>query len=202
MNDIKFTPIHPRLKNRAFDQYISANDTNFTNQLNNNYLDNFQENYSQYQDSYFGNNFVNRPNQNNMFSFNADNNIYNSCYILITGFDKCTKELLGQFLEQNEIDTRNIKLIGNDKIIVKFQNQNLRNDFIKEFNKIKVGGNFYGVKLKFIDENEKDRIINNNANRVFRNITYNNNYSDNNNMIQLPRNKSNFQKFLDVFLNL
>ena len=25
MNDIKFTPIHPRLKNRAFDQYISWN---------------------------------------------------------------------------------------------------------------------------------------------------------------------------------
>ncbi len=200
MSAFKFTPLHPRQNNSTFDQYYLSDNTNFNNQLNNNFSNNYQQNYSQYQDSNLGNNYLNLPYQNNNFAFNANNNIYNTCYILINGFDKYTKELLINFMEQKEIITRNIKFIGNDKIIIKFQNQNLRNDFVNEYNKVK--GNFYGVVLQFIDENEKDRIINNNANRVFRNISYSHNFMDNNTMMQLPRNKSNFQKFLDVFLNL
>ena len=73
-----------------------------------------------------------------------------------------------------------------------------------DYNKVK--NSFFGVEIKFIDENEKERIINNNANRVIHNISYTNNYMNNMNneykMVQLPQNKSNFQKFLDVFFNL
>ena len=51
--------------------------------------------------------------------------------------------------------------------------------------------------------NEKDRLINNNANRMsFGNSFFNNYRNNSNNMIQMPKKKSNYQKFWDVFLNL
>jgi len=184
MSDIRFTPILPRHNNNLYDQYVFSNNNHFNNQLNNNISNN--------------NNF--QFDQNNNFSFNGNNNIFSSCYILITRFDNCLKELLINFMEQQGITSRDIKIIGNDKIIIKFLNQYNRDDFINAYEKVK--DNFYGVVIQFIDENEKDRIVNNNANRILRNITYSHNYMNNNNMIQLPQNKTNFQKFLDVFLNL
>ena len=105
------------------------------------------------------------------------------------------------FFEQQKLNSGDIKTVGDDKIIIKFQNQIYRNEFINAYNKVK--DNFFGVELKFIDEEERDRIVNNAANRTFHRISYNNNYVNNeNNLIHLPQEKNWFQKFLDVFLNL
>ena len=72
---------------------------------------------------------------------------------------------------------------------------------MNEFNKVRQ--DFIGVEIRYINEEENNRIINNNINKVsHRNSYYNNYMNDNNNMIQLPKKKSNFQKFWEVFLNL
>ena len=186
-NDFNFTPIHPRYNNDLFNEKKTNLNPNYNINLNN----------------YFNYNPQNENNYRNTFNYNntINENIYNPCYILISKFDNYTKELLNNFIYQQGISPRDVKNIKNDKIIIKFQNQRNRNEFINAYNKVKE--HFNGIEIRFIEENEKDNIINNNANGIVRNITYNNDYMNNeNNMIQLPQNKSNFQKFLDVFLNL
>ena len=207
----KFTPISTRNRNDSFNQNIFYNN-NLKNIINNNFPSriNFNEQNNQFPNTYIKNKYNYAPNnQFSSFSQNLDeiNNIYNPCYILITKFDYQSKELLYNFIGEQNLNPGDVKTIGNDKIIIKFQNQRYRNEFLDEYNKVK--NSFFGVELKFIDEIEKDRIINNNANRVIHNISYTNNYMNNMNnrnninngynMAQLPPNKSNFQKFLDVF---
>ena len=205
----KFTPISTRNKNESFNQNIFYN-SNLRNRINNNFPSKIslnEQNNNQYPNTFSNTKYNNIPNnQFSSFSQNLDemNNIYNPCYILITKFDYQSKELLYNFISEQNLNSRDVKAVGNDKIIIKFQNQRYRSEFMDNYNKVK--NSFFGVEIKFIDENEKERIINNNANRVIHNISYTNNYMNNMNneykMVQLPQNKSNFQKFLDVFFNL
>ena len=205
----KFTPISTRNKNESFNQNIFYN-SNLRNRINNNFPSKInlnEQNNNQYPNTFSNSKYNNIPNnQFSSFSQNLDemNNIYNPCYILITKFDYQSKELLYNFISEQNLNSRDVKAVGNDKIIIKFQNQRYRSEFMDNYNKVK--NSFFGVEIKFIDENEKERIINNNANRVIHNISYTNNYMNNMNneykMVQLPQNKSNFQKFLDVFFNL
>ena len=205
----KFTPISTSNKNEAFNQNIFYN-SNLRNRINNNFPSKInlnEQNNNQYPNTFSNSKYNNIPNnQFSSFSQNLDemNNIYNPCYILITKFDYQSKELLYNFISEQNLNSRDVKAVGNDKIIIKFQNQRYRSEFMDDYNKVK--NSFFGVEIKFIDENEKERIINNNANRVIHNISYTNNYMNNMNneykMVQLPQNKSNFQKFLDVFFNL
>ena len=206
---IKFTPLSTRNKNESYNQNIFYN-SNLRNRINNNFPSKIslnEQNNNQYPNTFSNSKYNNMPNnQFSSFSQNLDemNNIYNPCYILITKFDYQSKELLYNFISEQNLNSRDVKAVGNDKIIIKFQNQRYRNEFMEDYNKVK--NSFFGVEIKFIDENEKERIINNNANRVIHNISYTNNYMNNMNneykMVQLPQNKSNFQKFLDVFFNL
>ena len=205
----KFTSISTRNKNESFNQNIFYN-SNLRNRINNNFPSKInlnEQNNNQYPNTFSNTKYNNIPNnQFSSFSQNLDemNNIYNPCYILITKFDYQSKELLYNFISEQNLNSRDVKAVGNDKIIIKFQNQRYRSEFMDNYNKVK--NSFFGVEIKFIDENEKERIINNNANRVIHNISYTNNYMNNMNneykMVQLPQNKSNFQKFLDVFFNL
>ena len=94
-----------------------------------------------------------------------------------------------------------IKVLDKKRIIIQFSDQKSRIKFTEDYNNVKQ--NFIGVELKFISEAEKDRLINNNANRMsFGNSFFNNYRNNSNNMIQMPKKKSNYQKFWDVFLNL
>ena len=205
----KFTPISTRNKNESFNQNIFYN-SNLRNRINNNFPSKInlnEQNSNQYPNTFSNTKYNNIPNnQFSSFSQNLDemNNINNPCYILITKFDYQSKELLYNFISEQNLNSRDVKAVGNDKIIIKFQNQRYRSEFMDNYNKVK--NSFFGVEIKFIDESEKERIINNNANRVIHNISYTNNYMNNMNneykMVQLPQNKSNFQKFLDVFFNL
>ena len=189
--DFKFTPIHTRFNNEQNTNYFNYNFNNENNQFN--FAKN-QKSFSGINNNYFTNNYINN-------NFEENNNIYNSCYILITGFDEHSKETLFNFINSNGINPRDLKIIENEKILIKFQNERYRNMFIDDYNKVK--DNFFGVRIQFINENEKERIINNNASRVIHNISYSNNYMSNNeNMVKYPKNKSNLQKFLDVFFNL
>ena len=208
MSSIKFTPIRPRQSNDRFNQNILLSNSNINDKFKNYYSDksnlnqqnsiNYQNPFKQNNNNYLKSNKIN-------YEYNLDNlneiNDLNPYYILITNFDNYTKELLNNFIAQQGIISRNLKNIGNDKIIIKFQNQRSRNEFIKNYEKVQ--DSFYGVRIKFIDEKEKEIIINNNANRIIHNICYNNNYMNNDiNMSQWPEYKSNFNKFLDIFLNL
>ena len=201
-SNFKFTPIHSRYNNDFSNQKIMLNNSNFNNRLINNFEDCFKynrSNYFQKQNTFENNNPYFKDNYPNNSKGNDD--LYNSCYIVITNFDKYLKGLLYNFFGQQGISSKDFKNVGNDKIIIKFQNQIYRNEFMNNYHKIK--DNLYGVRIQYIDENEKEKIMNNNANRVIHNISYINNYMDNDyNLAQLPPNKSNFQKFLDVFLNL
>ena len=192
--DFKFTPIRTRFNN---EQNTNSFNYNFNNENNNNQY-NFNKNqnsFSGINNNYSTNNYINNNN------YVENNNIYNSCYILITGFDEHSKETLFNFINSNGINTRDLKIIENEKILIKFQNERYRNMFIDDYNKVK--DNFFGVRIQFINENEKERLINNNASRVIHNISYSNNYMSNNeNLVKYPKNKSNLQKFLDVFFNL
>ena len=199
---IKFTPFYFSQNNNLFksNQFQgSSNNNQPTSNYGNNINSNHQLKYNQTQDintygniSYFENNNINEKYK--------INNIYSICYILITKFDNCTKKILFNFFEQLNLNSRDIKTIGDDKIIIKFQNQMYRNEFINAYNKVK--DNFFGVEIKFIDEKEKDRIFNFGANKTIHNISYNSSINTDNNLIQFPQEKSNLQKFLDVFLNL
>ena len=190
-SNFKFTPIHTRFNN---EQIINSFNYNFNNENNQFNFAKNQKSFSGINNKYFTNNYINN-------NFEENNNIYNSCYILITGFDEHSKETLFNFINSNGINPRDLKIIENEKILIKFQNERYRNMFIDDYNKVKA--NFFGVRIQFINENEKERIINNNASRVIHNISYSNNYMNNNeSMIKYPKNKSKLQKFLDVFFNL
>ena len=194
-SEIKFTPINFPQNNKLFKSNHVQKSLNINQKLNNNSSNilnrKHQNKYTQSQNfnsignlSYFQNNGVNVNNINIANpKYNEINNIYGTCYILITKYDNCAKKLLFNFFEQQKLNSGDIKTVGDDKIIIKFQNQIYRNEFINAYNKVK--DNFFGVELKFIDEEERDRIVNNE-----------------NNLIHLPQEKNWFQKFLDVFLNL
>ena len=206
-SDLGFTPIRPRQSNDRFNNNIDLGNSSLNNRLNDNISDKFfflnKKNIFHNQSYQLNNNSNIFQNQqlNYIDNLNEINN-FNPCYILITNFDNYSKESLFNFIEQQGIISRDIKNIGNDKMIIKFINEGCRLQFINNYNKVK--DNFYGVRTQFIDENTKERIINNNANRIAHNISYsNNNYINNDiNMVQFPEKKNNFLKFLDVFLNL
>ena len=186
-SDIRFTPFHSRHQRDSFNQSNIFSNSNINNQFINR----------------ISNNNINQSNFNNYNeNLNEMNNLNAPSYILITKFDNDTKEILFNFIGQEKyISSRDINIVGNDKIIIQFQNQHFINEFINDYNKVK--DSFYGTQIKLINKTEKERIINNNINRAMHNISYNSYMSNNNtNMVQLPQNKSNFQKFLDVFLNL
>ena len=191
----KFTPPKRYSINEPNNLNYSPNNFQFCNPFNSRIYS--QNNYNiQKNNSYYSKDNLNEINNNNP-NINYE---YNKCYILITKFDNYSKDALYNFIEQQGIYSRDIKIFNN-KIIIAFPNLKSRQQFINEYNK--VSDNFYGLELKFIDENEKEEIINNNTNRIIHNISYNNNYINNeNNMIQLPPRKSTFKKFLDVFFNL
>lgn len=121
-------------------------------------------------------------------------------FILIEGLDEYSKDTFFNFLENQQISPRYIKVLDK-KIIIQFSDEKSRDNFREEYDKVKQ--NFIGIKMRYINEYENDRIINNNANRMAHSNSYFNNYRNNsNNMIQMPKKKTNFQKFIDVFLNL
>jgi len=190
-SNINFTPFHTRFNNEQNTNSFNYNLNNENNQYN---FRKNQNSFSRINNNYFANNYINN-------NYMENNNMYNSCYILITGFDEHSKETLFNFINSQGINTRDLKILENEKILIKFQNERYRNMFIDDYEKVK--DNFFGVKIQFINENEKERLINNNASRVIHNISYNNNYMSNNeSMVKYPKNKSNLQKFLDVFFNL
>ena len=208
-NNINFTPFHPRQTNQVENNYnFSQSQSNFNNKINsfsnNNYNFNASKIVSNYQDIPSYNKISNNNYYSNDYNYTNDYeelNEFNSCYILINGLDEYSKDTFLNFLDNQEINTRDVKVLDKNKIIVKFGDQKSRNEFMNEFNKIK--GDFFGIEIRYINEEENNRIINNNANKISHRTSYYNNYmNDSNNMIQLPRKKSNFQKFLEVFLNL
>lgn len=207
-NNINFTPFHPRQINQIDNVYnFSRSSNNFNNKLNslsnNNYNFNASKIISNYQDiSNSTNNIANNNYYSNDYITNyEEENEFNNCYIFIKGLDEYSKNTFMNFLENQRINTRDIKIIDKYKIIIKFGDQKTRNDFMNEFNKVRQ--DFIGVETRYISEEENNRIINNNINKVSHRNSYYNNYMNNtNNMIQLPKKKSNFQKFLEVFLNL
>ena len=208
-NNINFTPFHPRQTNQVENNYnFSQSQSNFNNKINsfsnNNYNFNASKIVSNYQDIPSYNNISNNNYYSNDYNYTNDYeelNEFNSCYILINGLDEYSKDTFLIFLDNQGINTRDVKVLDKNKIIVKFGDQKSRNEFMNEFNKIK--GDFFGIEIRYINEEENNRIINNNANKISHRTSYYNNYmNDSNNMIQLPRKKSNFQKFLEVFLNL
>jgi len=190
-SNINFTPFHTRFNNEQNTNSFNYNLNNENNQYN---FRKNQNSFSRINNNYLANNYINN-------NYMENNNMYNSCYILITGFDEHSKETLFNFINSQGINTRDLKILENEKILIKFQNERYRNMFIDDYEKVK--DNFFGVKFQFINENEKERLINNNASRVIHNISYSNNYMSNNeSMVKYPKNKSNLQKFLDVFFNL
>jgi hypothetical protein len=208
-NNINFTPFHPRQTNQVENNFnFSQSQSNFNNKINsfsnNNYNFNASKIVSNYQDIPSYNNISNNNYYSNDYNYTNDYeelNEFNSCYILINGLDEYSKDTFLNFLDNQGINTRDVKVLDKNKIIVKFGDQKSRNEFMNEFNKIK--GDFFGIEIRYINEEENNRIINNNANKISHRTSYYNNYmNDSNNMIQLPRKKSNFQKFLEVFLNL
>ena len=208
-NNINFTPFHPRQTNQVENNYnFSQSQSNFNNKINsfsnNNYNFNASKIVSNYQDIPSYNNMANNNYYSNDYNYTNDYeelNEFNSCYILINGLDEYSKDTFLNFLDNQGINTRDVKVLDKNKIIVKFGDQKSRNEFMNEFNKIK--GDFFGIEIRYINEEENNSIINNNANKISHRTSYYNNYmNDSNNMIQLPRKKSNFQKFLEVFLNL
>ena len=207
--NINFTPFHPRQINQIDDNYnFSQSQSNFNNKLNsfsnNNFNFNASKIVSNYQDIPSYNNMTNNNyylNDNNYTSNSDEWNEFNFCYILINGLDEYSKDTFLNFLENQGINTRDIKIMDKYKIIIKFGDQKSRNDFMNEFNKVRQ--DFFGIEIRYINEEEYNRILNNNANKVSYRTSYYNNYmNESYKMIQLPKKKSNFQKFLDVFLNL
>ena len=208
-NNINFTPFHPRQVNQIDNNYsFSQSQSNFNNKLNsfsNNYFNfNASKIISNYQDIPSYNNTTNNNYYSNDYNYTSnydETKEFNACYILVEGLDEYSKDTFLNFLENQGINPRDIKIMEKYKIIIKFGDQKSRNDFMDEFNKIR--HDFFGIEIRYISEEENNRIINNNANKVSHRTSYYNNYmNDSYNMIQLPKKKSNFQKFLDVFLNL
>ena len=206
-NNINFTPFHPRQVNQLDNNNIyNRSQANFNNKLNSFSNNNFNFNSSRIisndqETSTFNNNIINNYSTYNNY-ISDEQNEYAPCFILVKGLDEYLKDTFFNFLENQQISPRNIKVLDKKQIIIiQFPYKESRNKFTVDYNKIKQ--NFIGVEIKFINEEEKDRIINNNANRMAHSNSYLNNYRNNsNNMIQMPKKKSNYQKFMDVFLNL
>ena len=206
--NIKFTPFHPRNISQIDNNYnFSQSQANFNNKLNSYSKDNFNFNasniVSNYQDNSSSYNNINNNNYiTNDYRNNYDEiNEFNSYYMLIIGLDDYSKDTFLNFIENQRINVRDIRILDKYKIIIKFGDERKRNDFMNEFDKVKQ--DFIGVEIRYIDEEENNRLINNNANKVSHRNSYYNNYMNNNsNMTQLPKKKSNFQKFWDIFLNL
>lgn len=215
--NIKFTPIRRNNRESNSSNMFYSPSTNKNNNYKFNYSDNFsnsnsvmrnEQNFNNYFNNYSinsKNNYYPRKSQNssysnfNVYQFNENNIKTSNCYILISGFDNYTRDILNNFLEQQLIGTHDIKTIGNDKMLVKFQGENHRNNFIDKYQTNKE--QFLGVVIQYLDENDYNRLINDSVVRSNNNISYNN-YTNNNEIMQLPRPKSNLQKFLDVLLNL
>ena len=205
-NNFNFTPLHLKKVNQLENSYTyGRSQFNFNNKLNSYSNNNFNFNASK---------IISNDNETSTFSNNINNNYnkYNNNYeydehkefaplfILIEGLDEYSKDTFFNFLENQQISPRYIKVLDK-KIIIHFSDEKSRDNFREEYDKVKQ--NFIGIKMRYINEYENDRIINNNANRMAHSNSYFNNYRNNsNNMIQMPKKKTNFQKFIDVFLNL
>ena len=201
-----FTTFHLKKVNQLENSYTyGRSQFNFNNKLNSYSNNNFNFNASK---------IISNDNETSTFSNNINNNYntYNNNYeydehkefaplfILIEGLDEYSKDTFFNFLENQQISPRYIKVLDK-KIIIQFSDEKSRDNFREEYDKVKQ--NFIGIKMRYINEYENDRIINNNANRMAHSNSYFNNYRNNsNNMIQMPKKKTNFQKFIDVFLNL
>ena len=205
-NNINFTPFHPRQVNQLENNYTYRSQANFNNKLNSFSNNNFNFNTSKIisndqEISTFTNNISNNYNTYNNNYMYDEQNEYAPCFILVNGLDEYSKDTFFNFLENQQINPRNIKVLDKKKMIIQFPDQKTRNKFMEDYTNVKQ--NFIGVEIRYINEEEKDRIINNNANRMAHSYSYFNNYRNNsNNMIQMPKKKSNYQKFIDVFLNL
>ena len=205
-NNFNFTPLQLKKVNQLENSYTyGRSQFNFNNKLNSYSNNNFNFNASK---------IISNDNETSTFSNNINNNynMYNNNYeydehkefaplfILIEGLDEYSKDTFFNFLENQQISPRYIKVLDK-KIIIQFSDEKSRDNFREEYDKVKQ--NFIGIKMRYINEYENDRIINNNANRMAHSNSYFNNYRNNsNNMIQMPKKKTNFQKFIDVFLNL
>jgi len=205
-NTFTFTPFHTRKFNQTDNNYnYNSNQSNFNNKINSFSNNNFNFNASKIISS---NQDISSSNiiNNNYYSTNNrtiydEQNEYNSYYILVNGLDEDLKETFFNFLENQKINPRDVKVINNYKVIIKFEDQKARSDFVENYNN--VINDFIGVEIEFMDEEKKNRIINQNANKIAHSNAYYNNYmNDSLNMVQLPKKKSNFQKFIEVFLNL
>ena len=205
-NTFTFTPFHTRKFNQTDNNYnYNSNQSNFNNKINSFSNNNFNFNASKIISS---NQDISSSNiiNNNYYSTNNrtiydEPNEYNSYYILVNGLDEDLKETFFNFLENQKINPRDVKVINNYKVIIKFEDQKARSDFVENYNN--VINDFIGVEIEFMDEEKKNRIINQNANKIAHSNAYYNNYmNDSLNMVQLPKKKSNIQKFIEVFLNL
>ena len=207
-NNFNFTPLQLKKVNQLENSYTyGRSQFNFNNKLNSYSNNNFNFNASKIisndnEISTFSNNI------NNNYNYNTYNNNYEydehkefaPLFILIEGLDEYSKDTFFNFLENQQISPRYIKVLDK-KIIIQFSDEKSRDNFREEYDKVKQ--NFIGIKMRYINEYENDRIINNNANRMAHSNSYFNNYRNNsNNMIQMPKKKTNFQKFIDIFLNL
>ena len=205
-NTFTFTPFHTRKFNQTDNNYnYNSNQSNFNNKINsfsnNNFNFNASKIISNNQDISSSNIINNNYYSTNNRTIYDEQNEYNSYYILVNGLDEDLKETFFNFLENQKINPRDVKVINNYKVIIKFEDQKARSDFVENYNN--VINDFIGVEIEFMDEEKKNRIINQNANKIAHSNAYYNNYmNDSLNMIQLPKKKSNFQKFIEVFLNL
>ena len=205
-NNFNFTPLHLKKVNQLENSYTyGRSQFNFNNKLNSYSNNNFNFNASKIisndnETSTFSNNINNNYNTyNNNYEYD-EHKEFASLFILIEGLDEYSKDTFFNFLENQQISPRYIKVLDK-KIIIQFSDEKSRDNFREEYDKVKQ--NFIGIKMRYINEYENDRIINNNANRMAHSNSYFNDYRNNsNNMIQMPKKKTNFQKFIDVFLNL
>ena len=205
-NTFTFTPFHTRKFNQTDNNYnYNSNQSNFNNKINsfsnNNFNFNASKIISNNQDISSSNIINNNYYSTNNRTIYDEQNEYNSYYILVNGLDEDLKETFFNFLENQKINPRDVKVINNYKVIIKFEDQKARSDFVENYNN--VINDFIGVEIEFMDEEKKNRIINQNANKIAHSNAYYNNYmNDSLNMVQLPKKKSNFKKFIEVFLNL
>ena len=205
-NTFTFTPFHTRKFNQTDNNYnYNSNQSNFNNKINsfsnNNFNFNASKIISNNQDISSSNIINNNYYSTNNRTIYDEQNEYNSYYILVNGLDEDLKETFFNFLENQKINPRDVKVINNYKVIIKFEDQKARSDFVENYNN--VINDFIGVEIEFMDEEKKNRIINQNANKIALSNAYYNNYmNDSLNMVQLPKKKSNIQKFIEVFLNL
>lgn len=157
---------------------------------------------------------------NNIYEFNNNNNvnpnnIIKDCYIQVTGFDPWNKPIFEEFLFREGIANNDIKILGNEKIIVTFHGNRQRDQFLNNYQNVKE--QFVGVEISYMDENDYQNVINcsnnitkargingrENDNYGYGSGDYDNCYGNNGNeRVALPQQKTGWQKFLDVFLNL